>query len=82
MRPRVPSSRSWKLAGELSIDVSADKRKCSDADLKCSISRKREVSYPSRGRSGGGAPEEPSPVRLLLAIGLGGRKKGWGFWRS
>jgi len=44
-----------EVGGELGISVSIEKRKWSDADLKCSISRKREASYPRRGRSGRGA---------------------------
>ena len=31
---------------------------------------KKTMSYPRRGQSGGGAAEEPSPMRLLLAICL------------
>ena len=57
-----------EVGGELGVGVSTEKRKWSDADLKCGISREREASYPRRGRSGGGAPEEPSLARLLLAI--------------
>ena len=57
-----------EVGGELGVGISTEKRKWSDADLKCNISRRREASYPKRGWSGGGAPEEPSPARLLLAI--------------
>ena len=57
-----------EVGGELGVGVPTEIRKWSDACLKCSISREREASYPRRGRSGGGVPEEPSPARLLLAI--------------
>ena len=67
-----------EVGEELSI-VSAEK-KWSDADLKCSIGRKKEVSYPRRGRSGGGAPEEPSPAHLLFAICLEKEKETGVFW--
>ena len=34
------------------------------------LAEKKTRSYPRQGRSGGGASEEPSPMRLLLAICL------------
>jgi hypothetical protein len=57
-----------EVGGELGVGVPIEIGKWSDADLKCNISKEREVSYPRRRRSGGGALEEPSPVHLLLAI--------------
>ena len=57
-----------EVGRELGVGIPTEIMKWSDADLKCSISREREVSYPRRGRSGGGVSGEPSPARLLLAI--------------
>ena len=34
------------------------------------LAEKKTMSLPRRGQSGGGASEEPSPMRLLLAICL------------
>ena len=34
------------------------------------LTEKKTMSYPRRGRSGGEASEEPLPMRLLLAIFL------------
>jgi len=57
-----------EVGGELNGGVSAEIRKWSDGDLRCSIDRKDECLTPS----GDGAAEErrriPSPARLLLAI--------------
>ena len=59
-----------EVVEELGIGIPTEIKNWLDADLKCGIGRKREASYPRWGRSGGGAPEEPSPARLLLAICL------------
>ena len=32
------------------------------------LTEKKTMFYPRRGRSGGGVSEEPSPMRLLFAI--------------
>ena len=53
-----------EVGGELGIGVSAEMRKWSDADLKNSIGKRKKRLI----RDGDGAPEEPSPARLLLAI--------------
>ena len=57
-----------EVGRKLNGGVSAEMRKRTDGDLRCSIDRERWMSYPRRGWSGGGAPEDPSPARLLLAI--------------
>ena len=66
--PLGPLVQVLEVGGELGVGVPTEIKKWLDADLKCSISREREVSYPRWGRSGGGALVEPSPARLLLAI--------------
>ena len=38
------------------------------------------MSYSRRGQSGGGAPEDRSPARLLLAICSDGREEARVFW--
>ena len=55
-----------EVGGELDGGVSAEMRKWSEEDLRCSIHKKRK--HLTRGEDG--APEEPSPARLLLAICL------------
>ena len=49
---------SWIARQKIKSQRSGDERK----------KQEKEASYPRQGRSGGGAPEEPSPGRLLLAI--------------
>ena len=48
----------FEVGGELGVGVPTEIWKWSNADLKCSISREREASYPGWGWSGRGAPEE------------------------
>jgi len=70
-----------EVGGELDGGISAEIR--SDGDLRCDIGGK-VISYPRRGRSGGGAPEDPSPTHLLLAICSGEREEArvLGAWGS
>ena len=44
------------------------------------LPEKKTMTYPRRGRSGGGASEEPSPMRLLLAICLEEGEEARVFW--
>ena len=55
-----------EVGGELNGGVSAEMRKWSEEDLRCSIDKKKK--HLTRGEDG--VPEEPSPTRLLLAICL------------
>ena len=63
-----------EVGRELNSGVSAEMKEWSDADLRCDIGGK-VISYPRRGRSGGGAPEDPSPTHLLLGICSGEREE-------
>ena len=66
----VPASRIRKFGGSSMaayLQIRADGQKpIRDAALV----EKKTMTYPRWGQSGGGASEEPSPMRLLLAISL------------
>ena len=63
-------SRIWKLGGS-SMAVYLQRRTYGQKQIRdATLAEKKTMSYPRRRRSGGGASEEPSPMRLLLAICL------------
>ena len=53
-----------------------DQKQIRDAAL----TQKKTMTYPRRGRSGGGASEEPSPMHLLLPICLEEAEEARVFW--